>query len=111
MLEKLKKRWNLSTNWDVIAVLIIFSLAGSTSVYIRRPIFDLLEINKETMPWFQYSLVYLLVFMPAYQLLFLTWGFVWRQWDFAWAFEKKMFKRMLYIQVTAGVLYAGYVLI
>ncbi len=101
MIEKLKQRWHLHTTWDVIAVLIVFSLAGSTSLYVKKPIFDLFDISKETMPTLNYVLSYIIVFMPAYQMLFLFWGFVFRQWKFVWYFEKKIFKRMLYLEIAA----------
>lgn len=101
MFEKLKERWHLKTNWDVIAVLIVFSLAGSTSLFVKKPIFALFDISKESMPTLNYIISYIIVFMPSYQMLFLFWGFVFRQWNFVWLFEKKIFKRMLYLEIVA----------
>ena len=107
MFEKLKQRWGLKTNWDVIAVLIVFSLAGSSSVFIRKPVFHWLDVSKETTPMLEYISLYLMILTPAYQLLFLFWGAVWRQWEFVWMFEQKIFKRMLYVEILAVLVYIG----
>ncbi len=105
MIQKLKERWHLHTTWDVIAVLIVFSLAGSTSLFVKKPVFALFEIDKETMPTLNYVLSYIIVFMPSYQMLFLFWGLVFGQWKFVWFFEKKIFKRFLYIEIVAVTTY------
>ncbi|PLX10870.1 MAG: hypothetical protein C0598_09525, partial [Marinilabiliales bacterium] len=69
MLEKLKSRWKVKSNWDVIIILIVFSLAGSTSLYIKQPVFLLFDIQKDMIPLFDFILIYILVVNPSYLLL------------------------------------------
>ncbi len=107
MLEKLKQRWNLKTNLDVIMVLVMFSLAGTSSVWMKKPLFAYFDISKgeTTLDFIKYILLYIMFFMPLYQLALLFWGFVLRQWEFAWTFEKKILKRFTYMAIVALVIY------
>ena len=95
MFEKLKKRWNIQSNFQVIIILIVFAITGSTTVYLKKIIFDLLEITKETHIGIKIP-VYILVIMSVYNLLLLIVGFVFGQFRFFWEFEKKFFSRFLF---------------
>lgn len=92
MLEKLRVRWNLKTTWDVWVVLFIFSITGSSTVFIRKPIFAYLDITSETAVWIKVALWIAIIF-PSYQMLLLFYGFIFRQWTFVWTFEKKVLSR------------------
>lgn len=92
MFKKLKERWQLKTNWDVFVVLFIFSVTGSSTVLIRKPLFHLMGIDGDTSYWIKVPL-YILIIFPSYQLLLLFFGFIFRQWEFVWNFEKKMLRR------------------
>ncbi len=92
MLNKLKKRWELETTWDVIVVLFVFSITGSSVVFVRKPVFVLMGIDSDT-SWVIKVLMWIVVVFPTYQLLFLFYGFIFGQWKFAWKFEKKMLRR------------------
>ena len=51
-MEKLKQRWGLKTNWDVIAVLCVFAINGSFAAKIGGPILDYFNITPEnTSTW------------------------------------------------------------
>ena len=95
MFEKLKKRWNIQSNFQVIIILIVFAITGSTTVYLKKFIFDLLEITQETHIGIKIP-VYILVIMSVYNLLLLIVGFVFGQFRFFWEFEKKFFSRFLF---------------
>ncbi len=92
MLEKLKKRWNIESNLQVIILLFVFAIAGSSTLYARKGIFFLLGITAETSLWFKIPL-YVLVIFPAYQIIFLIVGALFGQFKFVWEFEKKIFGR------------------
>ena len=92
MLEKLKKRWNIESNLQVIILLFVFAIAGSSTLYARKSIFFLLGITAETSLWLKIPL-YILVIFPAYQIIFLIVGALFGQFKFVWEFEKKMFAR------------------
>ena len=107
MLEKLKQRWELKTNLDVLLVIIMFSLAGTSSVWIKKPLFAYFNFNtgETTIDFIKYILLYVIFFMPIYQAMLLFWGFILRQWKFALNFEKKILKRFTYMALIAAVLY------
>lgn len=48
MLGKLKQRWNIKSNFQVIIILVVFAITGSTTVYLKKMIFDWAGINAET---------------------------------------------------------------
>jgi hypothetical protein len=95
MLEKLKHRWNIQSNFQVIIILIVFAITGTTTVYVKKIIFDLIEITPETHFLVKIPM-YILVVLAVYNLLLLIVGFVFGQFRFFWAFEKKFFSRFLF---------------
>lgn len=93
-MEKLKKRWGVTSNWQVIIILIVFSVTGYTSLFIAKPFLDLIGLSQETTnPWIYRPLRILLIF-PLYQLLIVAFGWLFGQYEFFWNFEKKMLKRI-----------------
>ena len=95
MLEKLKHRWNIKSNFQVIIILIVFTVTGSTTVYLKKLVFDLINITPETHLLIKIPL-YILVILIVYNLLLLIVGFVFGQFRFFWEFEKKFFSRLLF---------------
>lgn len=94
MIEKLKQRWDLKTNWDVIAVLCVFAVNGSFAAYIGKPLFKFLNFSSETMnPWFYYPIRILAIFI-IYQTTFPIIGWLFGQSKFAINFEKKFLSRL-----------------
>lgn len=88
-LLRMQAKWGLDTVWQVIAVLIIFSLAGSSVVFLRKSLFAFLGFNELTPMWIK-TVTYILFVFPAYQCLLLIYGFLLGQFDFFWEKEKKM---------------------
>jgi len=95
MFEKLKKRWDIKSNFQVIIILIVFAITGSITVYIKKFIFDLIDITPETHFVVKIPL-YILVVLAVYNLLLLFNGFLFGQFRFFWEFEKKFFSRFLF---------------
>jgi len=94
MIQKLKKRWNINSNWQVIVILIVFSITGYSSLIIAKPILELVGLSQEaTNPWIYKPLRIILIF-PFYQILILIYGWLFGQFRFFWNFEKKMLRRM-----------------
>ncbi len=85
-----KERWNIKSNWQVIAIFVVFAVTGSTSAYLSKPILDFLGISKSN-PWTYYPLYIILIF-PVYQVLLVFFGFIFGQFTFFWAFEKRMLR-------------------
>ena len=93
-MEKLKQRWGLNTTWDVIAVLIVFSINGSLASWVAKPITAFFGLSPETTsPWLYWPLRILLIF-PVYQTTLPLVGWLFGQFKFFWAFEKKFLSRL-----------------
>ena len=93
MIEKLKKRWEINSNWQVIIILIVFTITGSTSVYIAKPVIEFLGITKE-LGGFVYWFLRILVIFSLYQILLITYGWLFGQFNFFWNFVKKFLSRL-----------------
>ncbi|CAM1346916.1 DUF6787 family protein [Tenacibaculum crassostreae] len=93
-MEKLKQRWGLKTNWDVIAVLCVFAINGSFAAKIGGPILDYFNITPEnTSTWLRVLYRILLIF-PIYQTTLPLVGWLFGQFKFFWNFEKKFLSRL-----------------
>lgn len=76
----------------MVLILLVFSITGSATLYVRRFIFDWIGITGDTSLWLRIPL-YILIIFPIYQVLFLIFGALLGQFRFAWEFEKKMLSR------------------
>lgn len=85
-----KERWNIKSNWQVFVILLVFAITGSSAAYLSKPILTLFGISKEN-PW-QYYPLYIILIFPVYQVLLVSFGFIFGQFTFFWAFEKKMLR-------------------
>lgn len=93
-MNNFKKRWNIKSNWQVFVILVVFAVTGSTAAYLSKPVLSLFGIvRNETSGWMYWPLYIILIF-PIYQVLLVTFGFIFGQFDFFWAFEKKMLRSM-----------------
>ena len=94
LLEKLKLRWNIDSNWQVIVILIVFSCTGLTVVYAKEFVFEMLGITSEMPFWFR-AFVWLVTILPLYNLLLINYGTLFGQRKFFWWFLKKTMKRFV----------------
>lgn len=92
-MEKLKKRWGITSNIQLTIIFIVFAITGTASAWLSKPFCFWLGITKEDLGvWF--TPVRLLLIFPIYQVLLVLIGFVFGQFKFFWAFEKKMLRSM-----------------
>ena len=92
-MENLKKRWGIETNFQLTIIFIVFAITGSASAWLSKPFCFWLGITKSDLG-FWFTPVRLLLIFPLYQVLLVLIGFVFGQFKFFWAFEKKMLKRL-----------------
>ena len=93
-MNKLKERWNVTSNWQLVIIFIVFAITGSTAAYLSKPVTSALGITKENQPHWLYRVLRLVLIFPIYQVLLVFVGFVFGQFNFFWEFEKKMLDRM-----------------
>jgi len=89
MLEKLKTRWGLKTTWDLIAVIIVFSISGSSIMFVRPIWFHIFGVTDATPMWLKF-IIWLAMVFPSYQAFLIIYGFIFGQFKFFWAKEVKM---------------------
>jgi len=86
---KLKKRWDISSNTQLILIILVFAINGSLSGIITRPILYLLGINKNNFHQIIYLFTYLLVMTIVYFSILILVSRIFRQEVFFKKFAKK----------------------
>lgn len=94
LLNKLKLRWGIESNWQVVVILVVFSFTGFTAVFARRFVFDLLGIVEQDPFWLK-TMVWLVTIFPIYNVFLLLYGTLFGQFEFFWRFFKKMMYRFV----------------
>ncbi len=94
-MEKLKQRWGLTSNWQVLAIILVFSLNGSFATWVAKPVTEFFGLSSETTePYILYLTLRILLIFPIYQITLPIVGWFFGQFKFFWNFEKKMLKRL-----------------
>lgn len=94
-MEKLKQRWGLTSNWQVLAIIIVFSVNGSFATIVAKPVTEFFGLSSETTePYILYLFLRILLIFPIYQITLPIVGWIFGQFKFFWNFEKKMLSRM-----------------
>lgn len=92
--KKLEHKWILEHRWEMIRVFIVFSITGSSSVFIGKPIMALIGITKGNLNTTVYWILYIIVGLFFYQIMLVFFGWLFGQFKFFWEFEKKMLSRL-----------------
>jgi len=93
-MEKLKQRWGIEHNWEIVIILIVFSVTGSSAAYLAKPIVEFIGISKETTAWYIFWPTRIVLMFIIYQILLVTYGWIFGQFNFFWNMEKKMLSRL-----------------
>lgn len=93
LFKKLEHKWKVTYKWEMIRIFIVFSITGSSSVFIGRPIIKLIGITKENLNPIAYWVLFIIIGLIFYQILLVSFGWLLGQHKFFWEFEKKMLTR------------------
>ena len=93
-MNKLKKKWGIKSNLQLILILIVFSITGFVSLIIAKPILIFFGLDQKTVSAWIFWPIRITIIFPIYQILILIVGFFFGQFKFFWNFEKKMLKKM-----------------
>ena len=99
MLRYLKEKWNISSNFQLIVIFIVFGITGTISAKLAVPFLELLNIYPSNFDNFKlgnviYVLLRILVIFPIYQILLIVVAVFFFQFKFFWEFEKRILKRL-----------------
>lgn len=92
---KVKRRWNIESDWQLFIIFIVFGVTGSLSVKVGQPILEFLSITKASLGVWLYYPARIMITLPVYQFLLIIIGSALGQFRFFWNFEKKMFGRFI----------------
>ena len=93
-MKRLKEKWGITSNFQIIIILLVFSITGSIAVWIAKPVLNLVGLDKKGVsPWIFWPIRIFIIF-PIYQILIVVIGALFGQFKFFWAFEKKMLSRL-----------------
>lgn len=87
-----KQRWNIKSNWQLAVIFVVFAVTGSSAAYLSKPILAFFGISKYSVSGWIYYPLYIILIFPVYQVLLVGYGFIFGQFEFFWAFEKKMLR-------------------
>ncbi len=93
-MNKLKEKWGVTSNFQLVIIFIVFAITGSTSAYVTRPILEVIGITKDSMHPVLYWPLSLILILPVYKVLLIIIGTLFGQHIFFWNFVKKMLIRM-----------------
>jgi hypothetical protein len=98
-MQKLKERWGISSNFQLIIIFFVFAITGSSSVFVAKPFLNLIGLQQSNFPdnhWGMiiYWFLRIILIFPFYQILLVIYGWLFGQFKFFWDFEKKMLKRI-----------------
>ena len=92
LFQKLEKKWMVTYKWEMIRIFIVFTLTGSSSVFIGRPVIQWMGITQTNLGVF-YWVFNIALCIVFYQILLVVFGWLLGQFAFFWEFEKKMLRR------------------
>lgn len=82
-------------NTQLFLVFLVFSITGSLSVLVSKPIIDLLKYSEYINNEFLIVFLRVLIIFPLYQFILILVGAIFGQFDYFWSFQKKFFKKLI----------------
>ena len=93
-MQKLKDRWGIESNIQVILIFIAFAINGSFAAWVAKPLTVFFGISVDLISPFLYWPLRILLIFIVYQSTLPLVGFVFGQFKFFWNFEKKFLNRI-----------------
>ena len=90
-IERLKRKWGISSSFQVVVICVVFSLAGLSITQIRPIVWTLFGFTPDTPMWIKVP-TYIVMIFPTYQVMLLLFGTLLGQFSFFWAKEKAMLR-------------------
>ena len=99
MFKRLKEKWGITSDSQLVVIFIVFGITGSASAKLALPLLELLNVQSADFIEIPLgSLIYLLsrilIIFPIYQILLILVGTLFFQFKFFWEFEKKILKKL-----------------
>jgi hypothetical protein len=92
--KPLEQRWQVDHKWELIVIFLVFAMTGTSSVTIGRPILNALGMTLENFSPRLYYPTFIISSFILYQILLVSFGWLFGQYTFFWNMEKKLLKRL-----------------
>ena len=89
MLSKLKTRWGINSNLQILKIFIVFGITGSTAAWISLPICNFFGINTDNLNILIYWFARIILITVVYQFILIFVAFIFGEFEFFWRFVKK----------------------
>lgn len=93
-MKYLKSKWGITSNIQLVVILIVFAINGSLSAKISGLIMQKMDITKDNIHWLLYYIILLLLVLPLYPFMLMVFGYVFGQSKFFFPFAKKLLKHI-----------------
>tara|TARA_Y100000766_G_scaffold275943_1_gene279542 strand:- start:401 stop:694 length:294 start_codon:yes stop_codon:yes gene_type:complete len=88
-MDKLKKRWGISSNFQILKIFIVFGITGSTAAWISVPLCDIFGITTDNLNIIIYWLARIFLITIVYQFILVFIAFLFGEFKFFWKFVRK----------------------
>jgi len=89
--DRLKLKWNITSNFQMVVVFIVFAITGSASLWVAKPVLNMIGITDDMNPWVRVPLRIIMI-LPVYQVMLLVIGSVFGQFRFFLNLQKKWWR-------------------
>ena len=89
MLSKLKTRWGINSNLQILKIFIVFGITGSTAAWISEPICNFFGINTDNLNILIYWFARIILITIVYQFILIFVALLFGEFKFFWRFVKK----------------------
>lgn len=93
-MKKLKARWGITSNFQLVIIFIVFAINGSLSAKISSFLLDQIGMTKENTNLLLYYVILLVLVLPLYPFMLMFFGWLFGQSAFFTPFGKRMIKSM-----------------
>lgn len=93
-MEKLKQRWEIESNYQLIVIFLVFSINGSLAVAIAKPLLNFIGISQTVLSPILFWTLRIVIIFIVYQIFLVIVGTLFGQHKFFWNMEKKMLSRI-----------------
>jgi manganese efflux pump family protein len=93
-MKKLKERWGITSNFQLIIIFVVFAINGTMSSKIATSILDFIDFTIKNQKCFLYFFVLILLITILYPFLIMFIGFLFGQYKFFFKFGKNMLSKL-----------------
>jgi len=93
-MKYLKSKWGITSNFQLVIILIVFAINGSLSAKISSFLMQKMDITKDNIHWILYYFILILLVLPLYPFMLIVFGYIFGQSKFFFPFAKKILKHI-----------------